>query len=103
MPAYTYTHVERAGDVPGIEVTIGLHGMGNVAHDVAAGLAEFSPEMMDWEVRPNAFLSLEFRIYVPWDEWDGEKITVAIEENVLVTEHGIEWLHPPQDRVLLIR
>ena len=37
------------------------------------------------------------------DEWNGKKIPVAIEENVVVTERGMEWLHPPQDRVLLIR
>jgi hypothetical protein len=37
------------------------------------------------------------------DEWNGKKIPVAIEENAVVTERGMEWLHPTQDRILLIR
>lgn len=44
---YVYTEEERASDVPGIEVNVGMHGMGNIAHDVAAGLAEFSPELTE--------------------------------------------------------
>ena len=100
---FVYTEVERPGDVPGVEVNVGMHGMGNIAHDVAAGLAEFSPELTDYEIRPNAILALEFRIFAPADEWNGKKIPVAIEENVLITERGLEWLHPPQNRVLIIR
>jgi len=100
---YVYTEKEQAGDVPGIEVNVGMHGMGNIAHDVAAGLAEFSPEITKYVIRPNAFLALEFRIFAPVDERSGKKILVPIEENVLITERGLEWVHPPQNRVLLIR
>lgn len=100
---YVYTEVERPSEVPGIEVNVGMHGMGNIAHDVAAGLAEFSPELTEYEIRPNAFLALEFRVFTPSEEWGGKKIPVSIEENVLITERGLEWLHPPQNRVLLIR
>jgi len=100
---YVYTEVERPSDVPGIEVNVGMHGMGNIAHDVAAGLAEFSPELTEYEIRPNAFLALEFRVFTPSEEWGGKKIPVSIEENVIITERGLEWVHPPQNRVLLIR
>ena len=100
---FVYTEVERPGDVPGVEVNVGMHGMGNIAHDVAAGLAEFQPEMTELEIRPNAFLAFEFRVYTPADEWNGKKIPVAIEENAVVTDRGMEWLHPPQNRILLIR
>jgi Xaa-Pro aminopeptidase len=100
---YVYTEKERASEVPGIEVNIGMHGMDSVAHDVTAGLAEFQPELTEYEIRPNAFLALEFRIFMPAEEWGGKKIPVAIEENVLITERGLEWLHPPQDRILIIR
>ena len=100
---YVYTEVERPGDAPGIEVNVGMHGMGNIAHDVAACLCEFSPELTEYEVRPNAFLALEFRIFMPSEEWGGKKIPVSIEENVVITERGLEWVHPPQNEVLLIR
>ena len=80
-----------------------MHGMGNIAHDVAACLAEFSPELTEYEVRPNAFLALEFRIFYPSKEWGGRKIPVNIEENVVITDRGLEWVHPPQNEILLIR
>ena len=100
---YVYTEQERAGDVPGVEVNIGMHGMGNLAHDVVAGLFELSPELTEYELRPNAFLSLEYRIFSPSDHLPDYKILIAIEENVMVTERGMEWLYPPQDRILLVR
>ena len=28
---------------------------------------------------------------------------INVEENALITERGIEWLYPPQEKVLLIR
>ena len=62
---YVYTETERASDVPGIEVHVGMHGMGNVAHEVGAGIT--MGEKGKYEVMPNAFLSLEFR---PADEWN---------------------------------
>ncbi len=101
---YVYTERERASNnLPGIEVNVGMHAAGNISHDVAAGLFEIYPERTKYEVRPNSILSMEYIVFTPADEWDGAKIPVNIEENVLVTERGIEWLYPPQDRVILIR
>lgn len=39
----------------------------------------------------------------PSDLQPGFKYLLAMEENVMVTERGVEWLHPPQDRILLVR
>lgn len=100
---YVYTERERASDAPGIEVNVGMHAAGNISHDVSAGLFEIYPERTKYEVRPNLILAFEYIVFTPADEWNGGKIPVNIEENVLVTERGIEWLHPPQERVLLIR
>ena len=46
---------------------------------------------------------MEFIIFTPADEWNGKKVPVNIEENALITERGIEWIQPPQSRILLIR
>ena len=100
---YVYTEVERASDVPGIEVNVGMHAAGNIGHDVSAGLFEIFPERTKYEVRPNTIISLEYRIFRPAKEWGGAKIGVNVEENALITERGIEWLYPPQERVLVIR
>jgi Xaa-Pro aminopeptidase len=100
---YVYTERERASDVPGIEVNVGMHAAGNIAHDMAASLFEIFPERTKYEVRPNAIIALEFIVFTPAAEWNGAKIPVNVEENALITERGIEWLYPPQERVLLIR
>ncbi len=100
---YVYTERERASDVPGIEVNVGMHAAGNVSHDVSAGLFEIYPERTKYMVPPNLIISMEYIVFTPADEWGGAKIPVNIEENVLVTERGIEWLYPPQDRVIVIR
>ncbi len=58
---------------------------------------------LGYEVRPNTIISLEYRIFRLAKEWGGAKIGVNVEENALITERGIEWLYPPQERVLVIR
>ncbi|MDD9999332.1 MAG: M24 family metallopeptidase [Rhodospirillaceae bacterium] len=100
---YTYTERERQSDVPGIEVNIGMHGMANLAHDVVAGVFELYGELTEYELRPNTFISMEYRVFSPSDLQPGFKYLLAVEENVMVTERGVEWLHPPQDRILLVR
>ena len=99
---YNYTERERPSDGPGIDVNVGMHAAGNIGHDVAAGLFEIFPERTKYVVRPNNIISLEYRIFMPSERW-GEKIGVNIEENALITERGIEWLYPPQEKVLVIR
>jgi Xaa-Pro aminopeptidase len=100
---YVYTERERPSTVAGIEVNIGMHAAGNLGHDVGASLFEIYPTRTTYEVRPNSIISVEFIVFTPADEWGGKKVPVNIEENALITHRGIEWLHPPQERVLVIR
>ena len=100
---YVYTEAEAISDVPGIEVNVGMHAAGNIGHDMAASLFEIFPERTKYVVRPNSIISLEYIVFTPAEEWNGNKIPVNVEENVLITERGIEWLYPPQARVLVIR
>ena len=80
-----------------------MHAAGNIGHDMAASLFEIFPERTKYVVRPNSIISLEYIVFTPAEEWNGAKIPVNVEENVLITERGIEWLYPPQARVLVIR
>lgn len=100
---FVYTENERPSNVMGIEVNIGMHPAGNLGHDVGAALFEIYPTRTTYEVRPNSLISVEFIVFTPADEWGGNKVPVNIEENALITEHGIEWVHPPQNRFLVIR
>jgi Xaa-Pro aminopeptidase len=100
---YRYTEDERASDVAGVEVNIGMHAAGNLGHDAGAALFQIYPVRTDYEVQMDSIISLEFIVFTPTEEWGGNKVPVNIEENVLVTPHGIEWLHVPQDRPRVIR
>jgi Xaa-Pro aminopeptidase len=100
---YVYTESERASDVEGIEVNVGMHAAGNLGHDMTASMFQIYPFRSQYTVRANSIISLEYIVFVPADEWGGRKIPVNVEENALVTAHGIEWIVPPQQKVLLIR
>ena len=100
---FVYTEEERAGDVAGVEVNIGMHAAGNLGHDAGGALFQIYPTRTDYDVQPDSIISLEFIVFTPTEKWGGNKVPVNIEENVLVTAHGIEWLHVPQDRPLIIR
>ncbi len=100
---YVYTEQERASDVEGIEVNVGMHAAGNIGHEMAASLFEIFPIRTEYMVRPNNIISLEFIVFTPAPEWNGAKVPVNVEENAVITERGIEWLYPPQMRVQVIR
>ncbi|MDG2376280.1 MAG: M24 family metallopeptidase [Woeseiaceae bacterium] len=100
---FVYTEDEQPSDVDGVEVNIGMHAAGNLGHDAGGALFQIFPTRTDYEIQPYSIISLEFIVFTPTREWRGNKLPVNIEENVLVTPHGIEWLHVPQQRPRIIR
>ena len=100
---YIYTDDEHASDVKGIEVNIGMHQCGNLGHDAGGSIFEIYPVRTTYPVRPNSLFAFEFIVFTPAPEWGGNKIPVCYEENALITEKGIQWVHPPQNEILIIR
>jgi Xaa-Pro aminopeptidase len=100
---FVYTEEERPSDVKGIEVNIGMHAAGNLGHDVGGSIFEIYPYRTTFEIRPNSLIAFEFIVFTPTVEWGGNKVPVCVEENALITDRGIEWVHPPQEQVLVIR
>jgi Xaa-Pro aminopeptidase len=100
---FNYTEEERPSEVSGVEVNIGMHAAGNLGHDAGGSLFEIFPFRTTFEIRPNSLIAFEFIVFTPAEEWGGNKVPVCVEENALITERGIEWVHPPQERVLVIR
>ena len=80
-----------------------MHSAGNLGHDQGGSIFAIYPIRKKYIVQPNSIISVEFIVFTPVDEWNGKKVPVNIEENALITERGIEWIHPPQSRVLIIR
>jgi Xaa-Pro aminopeptidase len=110
----TWTAIEDAGfnrigfnqptaDQGVTDVVIGPHSVGNWGHGLGPSLAFFNPERLTYELRPNTLISVELFAYTSVPEWGGAKARIALEDDGLVTEHGVEWLYPANRRILLIR
>jgi len=82
---------------------VGMHSAGNLGHDQGGSIFAIYPTRKNYIVQPNSIISFEFIVFTPVDEWRDTKVPICIEENALITESGIQWIHPPQEKVLIIR
>jgi hypothetical protein len=41
--------------------------------------------------------------FLPLPEEGGKKLRMGLEDDVIITENGVEWLYPPIGRIHLIR
>ena len=110
----TWSAIEGAGfnripfnqptdDTQVTDVVIGPHSVGNWGHGLGPSLAFFNPTRLTYELRPNTLISVELFAYTSVPEWGGAKARIALEDDGLVTEGGVEWLYPANRRILLIR
>ena len=87
------------------EITVDCHCVGNTGNsEVASGpsIAGFRPDRAHLIIKPNNIFAFEFIAYTPNEEWDGDKVRFNMEDNAIVTENGVEFLYPPNERILLI-
>jgi len=92
----------KPSDTPKTEVIIGCHSVGNTGHGIGPSIAWFNPLRLTFEIRPTNMFSIEFFAYTPASEWGGKKVRIPLEDDAIVTERGIEWLYPVNNRILLI-
>ena len=91
-------------DDPGIvDIIIGCHSVGNLGHGIGPSIAWFNPERMTYVIQPTNMFSIELFAYTAIPEWGGKKLRIPLEDDAIVTERGVEWLYPVNQRVLLIR
>ena len=97
------TFNEPTDDPENIDVIIGCHSVGNLGHGIGPSIAWFNPERMKYTIQPTNLFSIELFAYTAIPEWGGKKLRVPLEDNAIVTERGVEWLYPVNNKVLLIR
>ncbi len=97
------TFNEPTDDPDNIDVIIGCHSVGNLGHGIGPSIAWFNPERMKYTIQPTNLFSIELFAYTAIPEWGGKKLRVPLEDNAIVTERGVEWLYPVNNKVLLIR
>jgi len=109
-----YKKIEEAGfqiceiedqitDSKNTEVNIGWHSVGNRRHGAGPAIWTEKPLRREMVLKPTHLMSFEFFMYVPLPEWGGRKLRLGLEDDVIITENGIEWLYPPIERISLIR
>jgi Xaa-Pro aminopeptidase len=85
------------------DVVIGCHSVGNTGHGIGPSIATFNPVRFGYTLHPSNLLSIELFAYTSAPEWDGKKVRIPLEDDAVLTERGIEWLYPVNNRILLIK
>jgi len=85
------------------DVIIGCHSVGDWGHGTGPSIAFFNPLQLTFVVKPTNLLSIELFAYTPIPEWGGSKLRIPLEDDAVVTERGVEWIYPINQRVLLIK
>jgi len=90
-------------DTDQTDIIIGCHSVGNWGHGIGPSIAFFNPVRITYEIKPTNLLSIELFAYTKVPEWGGKKLRIPLEDDAIVTERGVEWLYPVNNRILLIK
>jgi len=90
-------------DTDKTDIIIGCHSVGNWGHGIGPSIAFFNPVRITYEIKPTNLLSIELFAYTKVAEWSGKKLRIRLEDDAIVTERGVEWLYPVNNRILLIK
>ncbi len=91
-------------DVTGI--SIDCHVVGNTGNSqiaVGPSFAPFRELRADLMIQPNNIFSFEFITHTAMPSFGGRRLRINFEDNVIVTNQGVELLYPRNERILLIR
>ncbi len=85
--------------------SLGLHPTGNTSvGDDGAGpyIALYRPDRHHFMIQPNFIFSLEFVINTWIPEWN-RRISINFEDNAIVTNNGVEYLYPYNEKIIVVR
>ncbi len=85
------------------DVIIGCHSVGDWGHGSGPSIAFFNPVQLTYVVKPTNLLSIELFAYTPIPEWGGSKLRIPLEDDAVVTERGVEWVYPINQRIITIK
>ena len=104
---YEMIQREITGERSGFSIDLHPEGTktGPAASDAAVGasIAQFRAARSHLMIQEDHLFSLEYMVNTVMPERPGFPMSVNIEGNHIVTQWGVEYLHPPNDRILLIR
>ncbi len=86
-------------------ITIDLHSQGNNGGSLVTVGPSISPFRSDRDhlmIQENHLFSFEYIVNTNIPERPGFPLRINIEGNHIVSSRGVEWLHPPNEKILLI-
>ena len=106
--------IARAGMVPmrgfnqtrpdsSVEFIIGCHSVGDWGHGIGPSMAFFNPGRLTYQMRSSNLFSIELFAYTPIPEWGGKKLRIPLEDDATITTRGVEWVYPPNPRIILVK
>ena len=98
----TMADMKRAG----IEAMIYSHSVGNQGHALGASIDFRRPAAgaaAEPAFREGSYTSIELNTSTPVAEWNGQKVTIMMEDDAYLTPQGMQWFRPRQTRFYLIR
>ena len=87
----------------GTEVNIGCHSVGDRGHGSGPSIAFFNPKRLTFTIHPTNMFSIELFAWTAAPEWGGKKVRIPLEDDAIVTDRGVEWVYPVNERILLIK
>lgn len=85
------------------DVVYGFHPVGNTGHDIGPSLTTWQPLQRTFELHRQHMFSFEYFAYTPIPEWGGRKLRIPIEDDAILMEHGVQFLHPANYRLLVVK
>ena len=85
------------------DVVYGFHPVGNDGHDVGASMTTWQPTQRTFPLKTMQMFAFEYFAYTPIPEWNGRKLRIPIEDDAILLEDGVQFLHPANHRLLIVR
>jgi Xaa-Pro aminopeptidase len=85
------------------DVVYGFHPVGNTGHDIGPSMTTWQPLQQTFTLYTQHMFSFEHFAYSPIAEWGGRKLRIPIEDDAILMEHGVQFLHPAGHRLLVIK
>jgi Xaa-Pro aminopeptidase len=107
MPGYKTLSLDNpAAGKPGpgdssTTVLIGCHSTGDLGHGSGASVISW-PLRKTYLLRPTQSLVNEFFTSTPVPEWGGQRISMALEDDTILTDDGVRFIYPPISQILLV-
>jgi Xaa-Pro aminopeptidase len=85
------------------DIVYGFHPVGNTGHDIGPSLTTWQPLQTTFTMHLQHLFSFEYFAYTPIPEWGGKKLRIPIEDDAVLMEHGVQFVHPANYRLLVIK